>query len=184
MIFLFDEYQKNRRITNSLCVDEKDYLFNFLLRNKSEPIDKTIINKLGRPVCSVCGEQMMKNGKKGSHQKRICRVCRKTCLTNSGHSTSYSKTNAYVWYNFLKCEKSHFSLRKTADICKISLQTAFYTRHKFQNILVDEMDKIKLEGRIEVDGFEYKINFKGTKPCNMPRASKKEELQTVRKPKK
>lgn len=167
------DFKKIDRIADSLTVDEKDYLFNVLARDKSEPLDKIIISDNGRPACPSCGTIMVKNGTKNGHQKRICPSCKKTCFTNSGRSTYYSKANAYIWYNFLKCEKMHFSLRKTCEICNINLQRAFYMRHKFQHILVDEMNKIKLNGRVEIDGFEYKINFKGTKPKNMPRSSKK-----------
>ena len=54
-----------------------------------------------------------------------------------------------------------YSLRKTAEICDISLPTAFAWRHKILDALQEMMNEVKLDGIVEADETFMTILFKG-----------------------
>lgn len=54
-----------------------------------------------------------------------------------------------------------YSLRKTAEICDISLPAAFAWRHKILDTLQEMMNEVRLDGIVEADETFMAISFKG-----------------------
>ncbi len=55
----------------------------------------------------------------------------------------------------------------------VSVPQAFYIRQKTQVAMREILSSAALCGRVEMDGQFFRLNFKGTKPENMPHESKK-----------
>lgn len=53
-----------------------------------------------------------------------------------------------------------YLLRKTAEICDISLPTAFVWRHKILDTLQEMMNEVKLNGVVQADETFLFISFK------------------------
>ena len=67
-----------------------------------------------------------------------------------------------------------YSLRKTAEICNISLPTAFAWRHKILDALQEIQDSIKFDGIVEAGETFMSISYKGNhKSFNFPCLVKK-----------
>ena len=123
------------------------------------------------PYCS--SESIVKNGHtKNNIQRYKCKSCQKRF--NESTKTSFSKTKLTyeIWISFLQCMIDKLSIRKTASKLELNKNTVFAMRHKVLNALSNFRESIKLSGEIEADEKYESINLKGTKPCNMPRASK------------
>lgn len=66
-----------------------------------------------------------------------------------------------------------YSLRKTAEICGISLFTAFIWRHKILDALQNMQDSVRLDGVVEADETFIPLSFKGHhKNFNLPHSAK------------
>ncbi len=75
-----------------------------------------------------------------------------------------------------------YSLRKTAEICKISLPTAFAWRHKILDALQNIQNEVKLDGIIEADETYFPLSFKGHhKNFKLPRLSKHRGTQALKR---
>lgn len=64
------------------------------------------------------------------------------------------------------------SIKKTAIKMKVNKNTVFLLRHKVLDSISIIRKTTKLKGNVEVDEIYKSINLKGTKPQDMPRASK------------
>lgn len=104
----------------------------------------------------------------------MCIHCKKT-FANTNNTIFYGvKKDIKVWKKYIHCMIEKYSLRKTAQICNISLLTAFAWRHKILDTLQEMMDAVELNGIIEVDETFFPLSFKGNhKNFNLPRLAKK-----------
>lgn len=129
----------------------------------------------GRPdVCPFCGEtHVVKNGTKGDAQRYLCRNCGKTFGDTQDSILKSTKKVLAVWEKFVECMINAFSLRKIAEICGISVVTAFIWRHKILDALQNMMAEVKLNGVVEADETYARISYKGQRTDNMPRESYK-----------
>lgn len=67
-----------------------------------------------------------------------------------------------------------YPLRKCARICGISLQTAFYWRHKVPGALQNMMTEAELDGIVEADETYSTVSYKGQhRDFNLPRPARK-----------
>ena len=161
-------------IVDSMFEDELDVLSQLLSLSDPEPSDTMIVRENGRPFCPGCGCAMSKNGTDGKgHQKWICKGCGKTVSSTTSRPSSRTRLNARKWLTFVKCELAGVPLRTSAAACRVTLKTAFMLRHKLQWAISSVMSELSLAGRVELDAKLIRANFKGTKPHNMPRPSKK-----------
>ena len=162
------------RIVDSMFEDDLDVLSELLSLVDPEKSDAMILRENGRPFCGGCGCAMSKNGTDcRGHQKWICRGCGKTISSTTGRPPSRTRLTARKWLRFVKCELAGIPLRSSCAYCRVSLKTAFMLRQKLQWAISEAMSAVKLSGRVELDGKFFRINLKGTRPQNMPRASKK-----------
>ncbi len=161
-------------IVDSMHEDELDVLSQLLSLSDPERSDAMILRENGRPFCPKCGCAMSRNGTDGKgHQKWICKGCGKTLSSTTSRPPMRTRLNARKWLSFVKCELAGIPLRMSAAHCRVSLKTAFMLRQKLQWAISSAASKVSLSGRVELDGKYVRINFKGTRPSNMPRVSKK-----------
>ena len=79
-----------------------------------------------------------------------------------------------IWQKYIHCLVEKYSLRKTAEICGISLPTAFAWRHKILDALQNMMSETTFDGVVEADETFLPLSFKGNhKNFNLPRLAKK-----------
>jgi len=172
--FLRMEAKEIGAIVDSLYEDELDVLSQMLSLIGPERSDAMILRENGRPICEACELQMKKNGTDGAgHQKWICVKCGKTVSSTTSRPPMRTRLNARKWLAFVKCELAGVPLRASAAACRVCLKTAFMLRQKLQWAISDAMSRVRLRGRVELDGKFFRINLKGTKAENMPRISKK-----------
>jgi transposase-like protein len=112
--------------------------------------------------CPHCkGEKVLANGKFKAVQRYICKGCGKHFSENTGK----------VWYNLKKKDKvntymycllSGFSIRKSAEVTKVSIQTAFDWRHKILTSFSSAWTE-GFEGIVESDDMFFLQSDKGNK---------------------
>ena len=125
-------------------------------------------------VCPHCGSvHILKNGHRNGRQRFVCKDCRTTFGLTNNTILHQSKKDLAVWTLYINCMMQKLPLRKTAKICRMNLATAFAWRHKVLDALTNMMEGIKLDGVVECDETYELVSFKGTRPCNMPRPSRK-----------
>lgn len=66
-----------------------------------------------------------------------------------------------------------YSIRKSAKVVEINIATSFFWRHKILDCISTFLGKGYVDGIIEADEVFFAESFKGTKPSNMPRHSRK-----------
>lgn len=112
--------------------------------------------------CPHCQSgKVLANGKFKSVQRYLCKGCGKQFSENTGK----------VWYNLKKKDKvntymycllSGFSIRKSAEVTQISIQTAFDWRHKILTSFTSAWPK-EFEGIVESDDMFFLESEKGNK---------------------
>lgn len=128
-------------------------------------------------VCPICGSiHVVRNGHRTDGTQRfICRDCKKSFVIATNSIASGTRKDLSVWEKYISCMMQGLSLRKTAAICGISKNTAFYWRHKILDALQNMADSVTLNGIIEADetffAVSYKGNHKHSKTFVMPRKS-------------
>ena len=135
-------------------------------------------------VCPICGStHVVRNGRRADGtQKFMCRDCKKYFVVASNSIVSGTRKDLSVWEKYISCMMQGLSLRKTAVVCGISKNTAFYWRHKILDALQNMADEVTLNGIVEADetffSVSYKGNHKHSKTFVMPRKSHHRGNQT------
>lgn len=145
-----------------------------VIKNKKQTMSKVAKSEIQRCTCPRCNSnKIVKNGHtKSGIQTYKCKDCniRFNDLTNTVFS------NCHLTYEqieiFLQCFKDKISLRKTAKRMNSDKGTVHLLRLKIMNCFKLMRQNTKLSGNTESDEIYKSINLKGTKPKNMPRASK------------
>ena len=124
-------------------------------------------------VCPICGcIHVVRNGhRKDGTQKYMCRDCKKSFVVTTGSIVSGTKKDLSVWEKYIFCMMNSFSVRKTAEICGIHRNTAFYYRHKILDALQNMANSVQLNGIVEVDETFFSVSYKGSR--NLPREAHK-----------
>ncbi len=130
-------------------------------------------------VCPLCGSiHVVRNGHRSDGTQRfMCRDCHKSFVVSTNTIISKTRKDLSIWEKYISCMMNGLSIRKTADICGIHKNTAFYWRHKILDALQKMADDVKLDGIVEMDetffSISYKGNHKKSKAFTMPRESRK-----------
>ncbi len=113
--------------------------------------------------CPFCGHShVVKNGKsKSGMQHYLCRNCNKAFSASTNTILQNTCKPLHVWKKYIECMVSGMSLRKTAELCSISLVTAFMWRHKILDALSKYLEEKNLEGKIEADETFFRIIVQG-----------------------
>ena len=128
-------------------------------------------------VCPECGStHIVRNGHRTDGTQRfICRDCKKSFVVASNSIVSGTRKDLYVWEKYISCMMQGLSLRRTAEECHISKNTAFYWRHKILDALQNMADSVTLNGIVEADETFFTVSYKGnhkhSKTFVMPRKS-------------
>ncbi|MFL1707540.1 IS1595 family transposase [Campylobacter sp. MOP7] len=162
-----------RQLCNSLSNDDKKSLIKFLKLKDSD--DKQNLNiKKEVSCCPHCqSAHFVKNGTSRGTKRFLCKDCGKSFTTTTNTIFFNAKKDILIWQKYIHCMIEKYSLRKTAEICDISLPTAFAWRHKILDALQKMQDEVKLDGIVEADETFMPISFKGHhKNFNLPRLAK------------
>lgn len=127
--------------------------------------------------CPHCKSiDVIKHGRFNDKQRYKCKDCAKTFNDTTLTPFAYSKKALQKWSKYIEYLIEGYSLRKTAKMVGISLDTAFMWRHKI-------LDAIKLNGRDYLSGIieadetffleSFKGNHKKSKTFTMPRPPRK-----------
>lgn len=161
-----------KALSDRMLDDEASVMLGILSAREPRPIDELADDVRGRRPCPNCGTPMWRNGTDNGHRKWLCPRCGETLRSGGDGPAESTKKTAAVWLRFVACELHRLTIREAAAACGISATQAFYLRHKMQAALTERLGRIELSGRVELDGKSFRINLKGTRPGNMPRASK------------
>ena len=133
-------------------------------------------------VCPHCkGEDILRNGKYNNKQRYICKNCRKTFTDFTNSATYNSKKTLDKWIKYAKCMLNGYSIRKCAEIVEINIATSFFWRHKLLNCISEFLGVGSVDGVVEADEVFFAYSYKGTKPINMPRPSRKRGKQVKKR---
>lgn len=128
----------------------------------------------GRPaICPFCGgKHVVKNGSTRGIARYLCRICGKTFGDTQDTILKNTRKSLDVWHRYIECMINKFSLRKSAEICNLSLPVAFAWRHKILDALQNMMEQVQLDGIVEADETFMAISYKGNhKQGSLPRKS-------------
>lgn len=104
-------------------------------------------------VCPICGSvSVVRNGHRADGVQRfICRDCQKSFVATTNSIVAGTQKDLSVWEQYISCMMQGLSIRKTAEICGIHRNTAFYWRHKILDALQNMADNVTLNGIVEAD---------------------------------
>lgn len=123
--------------------------------------------------CPHCGcvENVQKYGKKNGIQRYRCKDCGKFFTALSFSVFNKTHKSLATWEKYVECMLDGLSIRKSAQVCDISLRTSFIWRHKILDALTQKIEKeTSLKGVIEADETFFRVSYKGRKR-DMPRRS-------------
>lgn len=129
-------------------------------------------------VCPYCGERhISRNGhRKDGTQRYVCMDCGRTFVATTNTITAGTRKDLSTWEKYIDCLMNGFSLRKSADICKMHRNTAFTWRHKILEALQIMAKAVTFDGIIEADETFFTKSYKGNHNKGsfiMPRISHK-----------
>jgi transposase-like protein len=111
----------------------------------------------GCPHCR--SRQFVGIGKQKGVQRFKCKSCSKYFSETTGRFTYCLKKRGRI-RQYLDCFLAGLSIRESAKICGISIQTSFTWRHKIL-VALQRMNSPELERIVEVNGTEEPFNTKG-----------------------
>jgi transposase-like protein len=169
----FPELPKFKKWYKSLPFLKRKIVGNYVTGDVNARTLASTLNKLvsvkqeneGGLKCPYCGRKrnIVKYGIRRGNQWYKCKNCEKTFSNVTNTFLDSSKKGLEVWEKFIECMIHKFAIRKTADICKINIKTAFAWRHKFLDALSQYQDKY-LSGIVELDDTFFRLSFKGSRP--------------------
>lgn len=173
MVTLNAELEIVKQLFSTLSDDDKkSFLKSIKSKEKSEQ-NFTFTKEIKE--CPHCKSMhFKKNGTRSNgKQSFLCLDCNKSFVTSNNTILYGVKKDLSVWQKYIYCMIEKYSLRKTAEICNISLPTAFAWRHKILDALQEMMNEVELNGVVQADETFMPISFKGNhKNFNLPRLAK------------
>ena len=129
--------------------------------------------------CVHCdAARIRRYGHTGSGAQRwYCSSCGRTFTLRTKSVFARTHKDLSVWKQYAECMFAGKSLRESASVCGISLDTAFSWRHKLLDALRDVLKSYKLGGVVEADETYVPVSYKGnhsrSRRFTMPRESRK-----------
>lgn len=114
-------------------------------------------------ACLHCGSvHVVRNGhQKNGTQRYLCKDCEKSFEATTNSIVSGTRKDLSTWEKHVECMMNGLSIRKTAEICGIHRNTAFYWRHKILDALQDMAEAVELDGIVEMDETFFPVSYKG-----------------------
>ncbi len=163
-------FNELKKIVNSMSLSDRQELFKYLegLNDDSDLSSSLETSKFSNGLyCTNCGciENIVKFGKYKEFQRYKCKDCGSTFTAKTNSIFNKSTKNMGTWSRYIDCLLNGTSLRKSAQICGISLPTSFFWRHKILHALRKKLDqnKSKLMGIIESDETYFRLSYKGSR---------------------
>ena len=131
-------------------------------------------------VCPHCGaSHVVRNGKHPNGTQRYkCIACGKRFVSTTNSIAFGSRKDITVWEQYANCMLLGLSLSRTADLCKISITTAFAWRHKILDVLKTLAEEVHLDGIVEADETFFPLSYKGNhKTFKLPRPARTHGLK-------
>lgn len=145
-----------------------------------ELICRNIGSNVETPICCprCSGGRYVKFGHTPSGgQRYLCHGCHRTFSEGSMRNLlSNSKLPAETWLEYCRCFANRYSLRKSAGICNVSLNTSFFMRRRILEILFKHLPPFRVsEGTdVQLDEIFIRESFKGSnRHGRIPRRSRK-----------
>jgi transposase-like protein len=137
------QLDKLRREFDSLPPDERKVLAAYLqnsVRAQGFNLNRLIASKEGDggvkcPHSDCQSIEVVKFGIRRGVQWYKCKSCGKTFSSVTNTLLSWTKKDFAVWKKYVKCMMDGRSVRKSAEICRVSVTTAFMWRHKILDAL-------------------------------------------------
>ena len=132
-----------------------------ILRNVNDSSSEELLSE---PLkCPKCGSELIsKHGKDNKGKQRYkCKSCATTFTNTSFSVISNSIYDSATWLKYIELLLKRTSLRKSAKECGLSLQTAFFWRHKILRAIQNDQDNRVLAGIVEMDELYMPISYKG-----------------------
>lgn len=124
--------------------------------------------------CARCGsKKIIKYGYNNKTQRFECKNCGRTFSSTTGTMFYASNTDFETWSAFIDCEIKGLTLVEEAYTIHKSKTTCFNMRQKLYKAAEKVQRDVLLKGDVEMDCTFLPISFKGTKPGNMVRKSKR-----------
>lgn len=182
------------RMAKNLSGEDQEFLLELLSslqKEKDDSLKSLFISehcKLSAKSCPHCASKLIVRfgtDKKGN-QRYQCKECKKTFIASNNSLFFNSHKDLLVWEKYIDCFIKKLSLKATAEICGISVVTAFMWRHKILDALIEQAKTVKLKGNVEADETFFKLSFKGSrnlpndrKPYRRGTPAKKNEIMSV-----
>ena len=173
MVTLNVELEIVKQLFSTLSDDDKKLFLKSIKSKEKSKQDFTFAKEIKE--CPHCKSMhFKKNGTRSNgKQSFLCLDCNKSFITSNNTILYDTKKDLSVWQKYIHCMIEKYSLRKTAEICNISLPTAFAWRHKILDALQEMMNEVELNGVVQADETFMPISFKGNhKNFNLPRLAK------------
>lgn len=163
-----------KKAIKSLSPSEKRELLEALEHDSQSSMVEVEEQRFSEGIyCPHCGsvEQFQKFGFRNGVQRYRCKDCGRIFTATSDSILSGTHKELSVWEQYIQCLLDGLSIRKTAEICGISVRTSFTWRHKILDALSSRSEReITVKGVIEADETFFRVSFKGSR--NLPEGRK------------
>lgn len=114
-------------------------------------------------ICPHCSNNssIVKNGKNKETQRYLCKHCGKSFVKNTNTPLYYSKKPLTTWQKYIILLMNSYSLRNIAKTLSLSLNTAFFWRHKILDAIRENNNNTKFSRDVEISKMSFKPSFKG-----------------------
>ena len=136
--------------------------------------------------CTYCGSiKFHKHDKRNNKQTYKCYDCKKIFTSTTSSTLNYLHKSHYDKFkNFIECAINNLSLKRTAEICNISVSCAFNWTHKIINYLTNKQQSNEfISGLIEIDEIYFRNSKKGNFKDGIGRKSRKTVVEYLSKSK-
>ncbi len=148
-----------------------------------QKVKTELMEKQPLKPCPHCkAENPLKRGKIKGQQKYCCRVCNKQYRENTG-TVLYNLQKKDKLQAYLEEMRKGTSIKKTAKIVGISIQTSFDWRHKILSSTAEKLHQ-KLGGEIQCDELELAQSSKGERGLQRPSRKRGNDFKRNEKGKK
>ncbi len=166
--------QKVENLTNfisTLSTEEVEFLKFQLNSNVNNNIEFSTPN-----CCTYCGSiKFHEHDKRNNKQRYKCYDCKKIFTSTTSSTLNYLHKSHYDKFKkFIECAINNLSLKRTAEICNISVSCAFNWRHKIINYLTNKQQSDEFVScLIEMDEIYFRNSKKGNFKNGIGRKSRR-----------
>lgn len=125
------------------------------------------------PRCEYAG--IVKKGRTKTGQRYLCKGCGRTFGRTTNKVLGVSKLSLETWKKYLECFIDGVTVRRSATRCGVSIQTAFFMRHRVLELVQKNIKKITVHKGMTafIDETFFPVNIKGTTPPKGVRAKRR-----------